>query len=126
MTIETPVCPSCGCSLVRLGITEEKRVSKIYKEKEYLFCCEACVDLFVSDAESLLNETGDLVVCPSCLAEKPIGQTVELDYNGKKIHFCRCPHCIDVFQKDPEYFIKRLSGEIEFVGVFSDGEKCCS
>ncbi len=114
--MKTPVCPTCGCSLVRLGITKDSAVMRKYKEKEYLFCCDGCAVMFEENPESLLEETDSLVVCPSCLAEKPINQTVAINYQGEKLHFCKCPHCMTVFKKDSKYYLKRLSGEIEFSG----------
>lgn len=124
--MKTSICPTCGCSLIRLGITKENSITQIYDGKEYFFCCDGCAELFRHNPQVLLSETSNIVVCPSCLAEKPIHQTVELEYNGEKFNFCRCPHCMDVFQKDPEYFIKRLLGQIDFAGVFSAGNGCCS
>lgn len=122
----TLICPTCGCSLVRLGITKENAVMRKYQGKEYSFCCDGCAVAFRENAEALLEETNSLVVCPSCLAEKQINQTVLISFRGEELHFCRCPHCMTVFQEDPEYYVKRLSGEIEFVGVFFGGRGCCS
>ncbi len=123
--MKTPICPACGCSLVRLGITKDMAVVREYQQKEYFFCCDGCAALFQENAQALLEETADLVVCPSCLAEKPINQTVSVNYQGETLFFCRCPHCVTVFHKDSEYYIKRLSGEIAFFGLFSEGSGCC-
>ncbi len=124
--MKTPICPTCGCSLVRLGIAKDEAVMRKYREREYSFCCDGCAVMFEKNPEALLSGAADIVVCPSCLAEKPIGQTVEINYKGEKFNFCRCPHCIAVFRKDPEYYTKRLSGEIEFSGIFSEKQGCCS
>ncbi len=124
--MKTSICPTCGCSLVRLGITKENVVVRIYHETEYLFCCDGCADLFDKTPEPLLEETKNLVVCPSCLAEKPIDQTVLFNHKGENIHFCKCPYCMTVFEEDSEYFIKRLAGEIEYAGIFTEGRGCCS
>jgi len=91
-----------------------------------LFCCDGCAVMFEENSEALLEETENLVVCPSCLAEKLIDQTVMINYQSEKLHFCKCPHCMTVFQEDSEYYIKRLSGEIAYSGVFSEGRGCCS
>ncbi len=123
--METLICPTCGCSLVRLGVVKNNAVSRVYRNKVYSFCCDGCAVLFDKDPETILMETKDLVVCPSCLAEKPINQTVALSHNGKTIYFCKCPYCMSVFKENSEYYIKRLSGEIEFSGIFSDGHGCC-
>lgn len=124
--MKTLICSTCGCSLVRLGISPKKTVTRNYKNTDYSFCCDGCAILFDKDPIALLNETKDLVVCPSCLGEKPLNQTVSIIYKKEKIYFCRCPYCITVFKKNAEYFTKRLSGETEFSGVFSDGPGCCS
>lgn len=120
--LKTPLCPACGCSLVRLGISIENAVKTIYQGKEYLFCCEGCLQVFARNPEALLAETGSLVICPVCLAEKPKSHTVEVDYQGFKLYFCKCPHCKTVFWKDPEYYIKRLTGDVEFSGLFTEGQ----
>jgi len=44
------------------------------------------------------------------LAEKPPESTIALQHAGQQIHFCRCPHCHDVFQRAPDYYLKRLQG----------------
>lgn len=124
--MKTPICPTCGCSLVRLGVDKKNAIMRKYRNKEYLFCCDGCAVLFDKDPENTLLETNDLVVCPSCLAEKPKNQTVALNHNGKTVYFCKCPYCMSVFEENPEYYIKRLSGEIEFSGVFSEGHGCCT
>lgn len=123
--MHTPICPTCGCSLVRLGITKGNAVVWKYQGKEHSFCCDGCFAMFRENAEALSEETNKLVVCPSCLAEKPIDQAVPINYEGNALYFCKCPHCLTVFHEDPEYYIKRLSGEIEYVGVFSEGRECC-
>ncbi|EGQ63842.1 YHS domain protein [Acidithiobacillus sp. GGI-221] len=109
-----------------MGITKENAVIQEYRGKEYSFCCDGCAVTFQENAETLLEETNSLVVCPSCLAEKPINQTVAISFRDKELYFCRCPHCITVFREDPEYYLKRLSGEMEFAGIFSGGRGCCS
>jgi len=42
--------------------------------------------MFDENPETLIEETNSLVVCPSCLAEKPIEQTLEINYQGKKLN----------------------------------------
>lgn len=107
-------------------ITKENRVMRKYQGMEYSFCCGGCAELFDKTPDALLEETKNLVVCPSCLAEKPIDQTISFNHKGEDIHFCRCPYCMTVFEGDSEYFIKRLSGEIKYTGVFTEGRGCCS
>lgn len=72
LSSETPICPACGCSLVRLGITQEKAVFHYYQGKQYWFCCDGFLELFKDNPEQLLNETSNLVVYPVCLAEKTL------------------------------------------------------
>lgn len=120
----TSICPTCGCSLVRLGIRNEDAETHVHEGEEYQFCCQGCVDLFVAGPERYLEETSELVVCPTCLAEKPRRWAVELTIENHELHFCRCPHCPEVFRKDPEFYIKRLEGSIPNAGVL-DHEGCC-
>ncbi len=107
--MKTPICPTCGCSLIRLGISKENAVFHHYQGKQYWFCCDGCLDLFKNNPEQLLKETSNLFVCPVCLAEKPINATVEHEFNGMLFHFCRCPYCLDTFNQKKDYFIKRLA-----------------
>ncbi len=123
--MDTPICSSCGCSLVRLGITREKAAYFSYKGKQYFFCCEGCIEVFKTNPEELLQETANLIVCPSCLAEKPISVTVEQTFDGESYKFCRCPFCIDLFKKNKDYFIKRLAWETDYAGVFGGEDGCC-
>jgi YHS domain-containing protein len=124
--MKTPICPACGCSLVRLGSTQEKEVIHQYQEKNYWFCCEGCLELFKTNPEQLSKETSDLTVCPVCLAEEPIDTTVELVFNGTVLNFCRCPHCLDGFNQDQDYFIKRLAGQTNYSGIFGEPDGCCT
>ena len=96
------LCPTCGCSLVRLGIDPLSAPSTIYQVQEYRFCCEGCVTSFLKNPELYLEEIKDMVICPTCLGEKPRGQTLCINIDGESIYFCRCPCCIDDFQKSPE------------------------
>jgi len=124
--MQTPICPTCGCSLVRLGIKSDDAVSCMYNSKEYKFCCRGCVDVFLANPEPRLAETQDLVVCPTCLAEKPHGFAIQLMFNGTELHFCRCPACLVLFRKNPEYYLMRLAGKTEYGGVFTEEERCCA
>jgi YHS domain-containing protein len=120
--MRTLICPTCGCSLVRLGISKAKAVGYQYDGAEYYFCCEGCVERFVADSENYLRQTRDLVVCPTCLAEKPVQATVAIDFAGQSIKFCACPCCVSEFMKNPDYYIQRLEGKIAFEGIF--GSAC--
>ena len=121
----TLICPTCGCSLVRLGISEKDSVAHQHGGKEYRFCCQACVDVFTTSPEERLEETKDLIVCPTCLAEKPRNWAVEMKIGDQEVYFCRCPYCPEVFRKNPDFYGERLEGRIPNEGVVLDSEACC-
>ncbi len=122
--MKTLICSTCGCSLVRLGVSNEKAVTGSYNGKEYHFCCQGCADRFMTDPQKYLQETSDLIVCPTCLAEKPLQWTAKLKIAGQEVHFCRCPYCVEVYRKAPDFYTKRLEGSIPHAGVL-DHEGCC-
>ncbi len=115
--MKTLICPYCGCSLFRLGVSRDQAATHSYDGKEYHFCCQGCVDLFVTDPEQHLQRTQDLIVCPTCLAEKPPGSAFTFEHAGQEIHYCGCPYCREGFEKDPSHYIKRLEGAIPSEGV---------
>ncbi|MCZ6502452.1 MAG: YHS domain-containing protein [Gammaproteobacteria bacterium] len=122
--METIICHTCGCSLVRLGISEDKASIHHHDGEQYHFCCQGCVDLFAADPEKYLEETSELIVCPTCLAEKPRQWATILNIGGSDIYFCRCPHCVDIFKANPDFYIERLHGRRPNEGVLGhDG--CC-
>ncbi|MCH7498774.1 MAG: YHS domain-containing protein [Nitrospinae bacterium] len=96
------LCPTCGCSLVRLGIDPLTAPSTDYQGQEYRFCCEGCVTPFLENPQFYLEEIKDMVICPTCLGEKTRGQALCVNINGESVYFCRCPCCIDDFKKSPE------------------------
>ncbi len=116
--MKTPICPTCGCSLVRLGIDKSEAVASSYKGTKYYFCCDGCLEQFATDPGKHVRETRGLIVCPVCLTEKSLNLTRKLDLDGEDIYFCRCPHCMDAFNENPEYYIKRLTGEEDHPGTF--------
>ena len=122
--MKTFICPTCNFSLVRLGITSDKAARYSHDGKEYYFCCQGCVDLFSTstDPQKYLNEIEDLIVCPSCLAEKPPELAVKLEIEGQEVHFCRCPHCYESFKKHPDFYTARLEGSISNEGMALDYE----
>ena len=122
--MNTLICRTCGCSLVRLGISKEESASYRHGREEYRFCCQGCADLFAQDPAKYLEETGDLIVCPTCLAEKPTKWAVAHDIGGHKVYFCRCPYCADLFRKNPDFYMQRLEGRAPNAGVL-DHEGCC-
>jgi YHS domain-containing protein len=108
-TVNSPICPTCGCSLVRLGISRPQATAHVHQGREWLFCCEGCLELFKEQPEAYLAEVEDWIVCPTCLAEKPKAMTVSLKHEGTAIHFCRCPCCLEEFQKDPGALLEKLA-----------------
>ncbi len=115
--MKTLICPYCGCSLVRLGISKEKAARYGYDGTEYHFCCQDCADAFAADPEQHLQRTKDLVVCPTCLAEKTPELTFTFEYAGQEVPYCGCPYCREVFLKAPDYYFKRLEGTEAMEGV---------
>jgi len=122
--MKTLICPTCGCSLVRLGISKEKATPYSYNNEEYHFCCQGCVDVFINDPQKYLQETKDMIVCPTCLAEKPPQNAVKLKIADQEVFFCRCPHCADLFRKNPDFYIKRMEENIPAEGLLNH-EGCC-
>ncbi len=110
--MKTIICPTCGCSLVRLGVSKDKAAMYRYDGNEYYFCCQGCIDIFISDPKKYIQELNDFIVCPTCLAEKPLNMAAKLEITGQDVHFCRCPHCQAAFLKDPDFYIERLEGTI--------------
>lgn len=106
---ETAICPTCGCSLARLGIARSDAARTSRDGKDVFFCCEGCRELFEHDPQRYLDEVADWVVCPACLAEKPKRLTVSVEHDGSPVYFCRCPWCLEAFQKDPEGTLERLA-----------------
>ncbi|MCH7772459.1 MAG: YHS domain-containing protein, partial [Bacteroidetes bacterium] len=47
--MKTIICRTCGCSLVRLGISNEHAATYSYNGEEHHFCCQGCSELFITD-----------------------------------------------------------------------------
>ena len=122
--MNTLICRTCGCSLVRLGIRKQDAPGYRHAGEEHRFCCQGCVDLFVTDPDKHLQETSDVIVCPTCLGEKPTAWAVSLNVGGRDLYFCRCPYCVELFKKNPDFYMGRWEGTIENRGVL-DHEGCC-
>ncbi len=119
----TPICPTCGCSLVRLGISKDKAVVHSHAGNEYYFCCDGCLEQFIGNPEKYLQDTDGLIVCPVCLTEKSLNLTRTSEFEGEDLYFCRCPLCMAEFNKNPGYYINRLAGEEDQPGTFKTA--CC-
>ena len=83
--MNTQICPTCGCSLVRLGVGKDKAVAHHHRDKNYHFCCQGCVEVFITDPSKYLQETKDLIVCPTCLAEKPMHWAVKTAISEREV-----------------------------------------
>ena len=114
----------CGCSLVRLGVTAEQSPAYRHEGEEHRFCCQPCLDLFAKNPMKYLEETKDLIVYPTCLAEKPRKWAAMLKVGDQEVWFCRCPYCAEVFETNPNYYLSRLAGNIPNQGVLGH-EGCC-
>lgn len=106
--MDSPICRYCGCSLVRLGIAREAATAFTYEGEGLLFCCQGCLDGFRTEPVRYLAETRELIVCPSCLGEKPRDLAVAVEHAGEPVYLCRCPHCLERFEKDPESLLAQL------------------
>lgn len=106
----TAICPTCGCSLVRLGIGSDQAAVHEHRGERLLFCCRACVELFEQEPDRYLAEVRDWIVCPTCLAEKPNHLTVSITHDGEEVAFCRCPGCVEEFRRRPRELLERLRG----------------
>lgn len=115
--INTPVCPGCLSSLVRLGRHKATGVAHNFRGREYYFCNRDCVDVFESNPERSLQELKDLFVCPVCLGERYIRSAQQAAVEGSIYYTCRAPRCQEYFQEAPEFYLKRLAGTIKSAGV---------
>ena len=119
------VCPTCGCSLIRLGIDVSKAPKEEFKGRVYHFCCKGCRDMFLADPEKFAKEVEDIFVCPVCLGEKHKGEGVKEEFGDRVLWFCRCPYCLREFKENPDYYLRRLEGKEPFEGMFSCESGCC-
>jgi YHS domain-containing protein len=106
-----------------LGIGKNEAVAHSYESEEYYFCCDECLEQFIAEPEKHLRETGALVVCPVCLGEKSLDFARKLEFEGEDLYYCRCPHCLEAFNKSPDYYIERLRGDGDHPGTFEAA--CC-
>lgn len=115
--INTPICPGCLSSLVRLGMHKSTGVAHNYHGREYYFCSRGCVDVFEQDGERYLQELKDLIVCPVCLGERYIRSARLAVVEGSIYYTCRAPRCQEYFEEAPDFYLKRLAGAIKSAGV---------
>ena len=60
-----------------------------------------------------MREIESVDVCPVCLAEKSTAQAVRIEYANRILNFCRCPHCLEQFHRQPSYYLHRMEGWAE-------------
>jgi YHS domain-containing protein len=106
--VRSVLCPTCGCSLARLGLSREQAFHAPHERHLHYFCCEGCADVFRTDPDRYLARIEDVVVCPGCLAEKPLSMTFAIEHEGRTVHFCECPYCLERFERDPAGLLARL------------------
>ncbi len=104
----TPICPGCGCSLVRLGIQPGSARPYPFNGTTYRFCCDGCVERFREEPSLYEERVQDLTVCPTCLAEKHRDEAVVVEVAGADVAFCGCPHCVEAYLADPHPLVARL------------------
>lgn len=107
----TPICPGCGCSLIRLGISREKAVYFVYDSKDYYFCCRDCLSSFLDDPTTHIQRLEHTFVCPVCLGEKDVTEGVKLNADGAELFFCRCATCMRRFDGNREFYLRRYVGD---------------
>ena len=115
--LNTPICPGCLSSLVRLGMHKATGVAHNHRGREYYFCSRDCVDVFEQDPERCLRELKDLIVCPVCLGERYLRSARLTAVEGSIYYTCRAPRCQEYFQEAPDFYLKRLAGTIKNAGV---------
>jgi len=125
MQENTLICATCGCSLVRLGITLERAAHYEYHGRALVFCCNGCLSLFKQAPKFYLELTRHTIVCPACLSEKTISFSIPYKHNNETLYFCHCPYCMELFKKNPDYYLDRLAGRTDFKGLFSDDPDAC-
>jgi YHS domain-containing protein len=107
-TVRSVLCPTCGCSLVRLDVNREQAVHAAHDRTLYFFCCDGCAETFRRNPDHYLARIADVVVCPVCLGEKPVDMTVTVQHAGRTVHLCECPYCVERFTGDPDSYLARF------------------
>jgi YHS domain-containing protein len=98
-------------------------VAHNYRGREYYFCSRGCVDVFERDGERYLLELKDLIVCPVCLGERYERSATYVAAQGSVYFTCRSPKCGELFQEDPDFYLRRLAGKEKSAGV-KDHDGC--
>jgi len=68
------------------------------------------LSLFKQAPKFYLELTRHTIVCPACLSEKTISFSIPYKHNNETLYFCHCPYCMELFKKNPDYYLDRLAG----------------
>jgi hypothetical protein len=60
--MKSVLCPTCGCSLVRLGISRKQAVHATHDHTLYFFCCDGCAETFRSNPDACYPGVPQFVV----------------------------------------------------------------
>src|SRR6266508_3084233 len=107
--VGSALCPYCGCSLARLGVSRDAATTLTFEGQELLFCCQGCLDGFQTDPERYLAEIREWIVCPTCLAEKPLELALSIEHAGEPVYFCHSPDCVERFEQEPDPLLASLA-----------------
>lgn len=123
---ETITCPVSGEKVLK----SEAAGPYKYKETEYYFCCNNCLEKFKKDPEVYLNKTSDLV-CGMSVDKRT---TIKTSYEGKDFYFCS-ENCKTAFEKDPKTHIMKTMKTAHqhdenckcegCTGEKKEGKECC-
>ncbi len=81
------------------------------KKMRYLYSIEGSAAIFVAKNASMFSKP-----TLRSIFKKPMtwssAQPVRFELGHYEVHFCRCPKCVEVFRENPEFYVKRLQGDI--------------
>jgi YHS domain-containing protein len=104
LALPNKICPVMGGKINPSIFTE-------YKGHKIYFCCPSCIEQFKAEPQKYLKkipkapEQNINKICP--VMGGKTNKNIHTNYKGNTIYFC-CPSCIEVFQKDPEKYMKIL------------------
>jgi YHS domain-containing protein len=116
-TIEKPGWPQTLCPVMDGAVNRELYID--YEGKRIYFCCQSCKGKFEKNPTEYLKKMADKGVV---LEDSPVLQTqcpimdgevdreIYTDHEGKRVYFC-CKPCKDVFEKDPDKYMKKMMDE---------------
>ena len=68
---------------------KDQAVPHLHQDRQHLFCCQGCLDLFTAEPEKYLRLTEDVIVCPNCLGEKPPDRAATFIHAGQHVPYSR-------------------------------------